>query len=49
MGTTPIRAANESGHQGSNIMSNGKLTLDELKAEVKAGTIDTVVVAFTDM
>jgi glutamine synthetase len=30
-------------------MSNGKLTLEELKAEVKAGTIDTVVVAFTDM
>ena len=30
-------------------MSNGKLTLEELKAEVKAGSIDTVVVAFTDM
>lgn len=30
-------------------MSNGMLTLDELKAEVKAGTIDTVVAALVDM
>jgi len=30
-------------------MSNGMLTLDELKAEVKAGTIDTVVCALVDM
>jgi glutamine synthetase len=49
MGTTPIRAADESGQQGRKTMSNGKLTLEELKAEVKADTIDTVVVAFTDM
>lgn len=28
---------------------NGMLTLDQLKAEVAAGRIDTVVVAFTDM
>ena len=49
MGTTSIRAAHESGNQGRKNMSNGKLTLDELKAEVKAGSIDTVVVAFTDM
>ena len=30
-------------------MSSGMLSLAELKAEVKAGTIDTVVVAFADM
>ena len=30
-------------------MSDGKITLEQLKAEVKAGTVDTVVVAFTDM
>ena len=30
-------------------MSNGMLSLEQLKAEVKAGTIDTVVVAFADM
>jgi glutamine synthetase len=30
-------------------MANGMLTLDELKAEVKAGRIDTVVAAFPDM
>ena len=30
-------------------MSSGMLSLVELKAEVKAGTIDTVVVAFADM
>jgi len=30
-------------------MSNGMLTLEQLKAEVKAGTIDTVVAAFVDM
>ena len=30
-------------------MSNGMLTLEQLKAEVKAGTIDTVVVAMTDL
>ena len=29
--------------------SNGMLTLDELKAEVKAGTIDTVVAAMVDL
>ena len=28
---------------------NGMLTLEQLKAEVTAGRIDTVVVAFTDM
>ena len=30
-------------------MSNGMLTLEQLKSEVKAGTIDTVVVAMTDL
>ena len=30
-------------------MSNGMLTLGELKAEVKAGTIDTVVAAMVDL
>ena len=30
-------------------MSNGMLTLEQLKAEVKAGTIDTVVAALVDM
>ncbi|HQX85581.1 MAG TPA: glutamine synthetase, partial [Aestuariivirga sp.] len=30
-------------------MANGMLTLEELKAEVKAGRIDTVVAAFPDM
>ena len=30
-------------------MANGMLTLEELKAEVKAGTIDTVVAALLDM
>ena len=30
-------------------MSEGMLTLDELKAEVKAGTIDTVVAAMVDL
>ncbi len=30
-------------------MANGMLTLEELKAEVKAGTIDTVVAAMVDM
>ena len=30
-------------------MANGMLTLDELKAEVKAGTIDTVVAAMVDL
>ncbi len=30
-------------------MSDGMLTLDELKAEVKAGTIDTVVAAMVDL
>ena len=30
-------------------MANGMLTLEELKKEVKAGTIDTVVAAFPDM
>ncbi|MBG1233564.1 glutamine synthetase family protein [Aestuariivirga litoralis] len=30
-------------------MSNGMLTLEQLKAEVKAGTIDTVVCALVDM
>jgi len=30
-------------------MSKGTLTLEELKAEVKAGAIDTVVAAFVDM
>ena len=30
-------------------MNNGMLTLDELKAEVKAGTIDTVVAAMVDL
>jgi glutamine synthetase len=31
------------------IAMTGMLTLDELKAEVEAGTIDTVIVAMTDM
>ena len=30
-------------------MNNGMLTLEELKSAVKAGTIDTVVVAFADL
>ena len=30
-------------------MTTGMLTLDQLKHEVKAGAIDTVVVAFVDM
>ncbi len=30
-------------------MANGMLTLEELKEEVKAGTIDTIVAAMVDM
>jgi glutamine synthetase len=30
-------------------MSEGMLTLDQLKAEVKAGAIDTVVAAMVDL
>ena len=30
-------------------MSEGMLTLDQLRAEVKAGTIDTVVAAMVDL
>ena len=30
-------------------MSEGMLTLEQLKAEVKAGTIDTVVAAMVDL
>jgi glutamine synthetase len=50
MGATPVSAADPSGHKiGRNKMNNGMLTLDALKAEVKAGTIDTVVVAMVDL